>query len=238
MSDFATAPGAANHNPGVAALARLTDRIATLVPPAAAEPLVLQPSQAVAGGLTKARALSAKAAARAARPRRLSVARAFESFAAACGFVPYAVVALGLRLIMARIFFLDGQSRIVGPQLPVDIYNFHWAVTLPFNIKAETFTVFATQFAPLPVPPLFAAYLVSYAEFILPIMLVVGLGSRIAAFGMLIMTAVIQIYVMPEALWTTQIYWFAILTVLLSQGPGALSLDRLFRLFDRRRPAR
>ncbi len=199
---------------------------------------MLQPSQAVAGGLAKARALSAKAAARAARPRRLSVARAFESFAAACGFVPYAVVALGLRLIMARIFFLDGQSRIVGPQLPVDIYNFHWAVTLPFNIKAETFTAFATQFAPLPVPPLFAAYLVSYAEFILPIMLVVGLGSRIAAFGMLIMTAVIQIYVMPEALWTTQIYWFAILTVLLSQGPGALSLDRLFRLFDRRRPAR
>jgi hypothetical protein len=39
---------------------------------------------------------------------------------------------------------------------------------------------------------------------------------------------------MPEALWTTQIYWFAILAVLLSQGPGHISLDRFIHFITRR----
>ena len=90
------------------------------------------------------------------------------------------------------------------------------------QVKAETFTAFLTQYAPLPVPPVLAAYLVSYAEFILPVMLVLGLGTRFAALGLLIMTALIQIYVMPQALWTVHVYWAAILLVLLSRGgqPG------------------
>ncbi len=100
-------------------------------------------------------------------------------------------------------------------------------------MKAETFTAFLTQFAPLPVPPVLAAYMVSYAEFILPVMLVVGFGTRIAALGMLVMTAVISIYIMPEALWTIQIYWFAILALLLTQGPGKISLDHVIRLLNR-----
>jgi putative oxidoreductase len=233
MSDLATAP--ADRNAGVAALARLTERIATLVPPQPAAPLLLQPSQEVAAGLARARVLSAQAAQRAARraPRSM-IGTAVESFVAACSFVPYALVALGLRLLMARIFFLDGQSKIGGPRIPVDFYGFDFSVILPTQIKAETFTAFMTQFAPLPVPPLLAATMVSYAEFILPIMLLIGFGTRIAAFGMLIMTAVIQVYVMPEALWTTQIYWFAILAVLLSQGPGHISLDRFIHFITRR----
>ena len=236
MSDLATAPAPANDNPGVAALARLSERIATLVPPQAAAPLV-QPSPAVAAGLARARALSEQAARRARRRfrPRLSIVGLLESFLAACAFIPYALVALGLRLIMARIFFFDGQGKIDGPVLPIDIHNvFHWSVVLPLNVKAETFTAFATQFAPLPVPPVLAAYTVSYAEFILPIMLVIGLGTRVAALGMLIMTLMISVYIMPEALWTTQIYWFAILAVLLSQGAGQLSLDHVIRLFNRR----
>ncbi len=74
---------------------------------------------------------------------------------------------------------------------------------LPLQVKAETFTAFMTQFAPLPVPPVLAAYMVSYAEFFLPIMLVLGFGTRSPRLGLLIMTAVIQIYIMPEALWIT-----------------------------------
>jgi len=58
-------------------------------------------------------------------------------------------------------------------------------------------------------------------------------GTRIAALGLLIMKAVIQIYIMPEHLWTTQIYWFAILTVLLSQGAGQISADHVIRILNR-----
>ena len=52
-----------------------------------------------------------------------------------------------------------------------------------------------------------------------------GFATRFAALGLLIMTALIQIYVMPEALWSVHVYWAAILLVLLSRGRRA-DLDR------------
>ena len=232
---FATAPSPAESNQGVAALARLTERIATLVPPVAAAHLARpQPSPAVRAGLARAQAISAAAARRAARPPRSTVGLAVNGFVAACSFIPYALVALALRLLMARIFFLDGQTRIDGPRLPLDIYSYHFSFVAPLHVKAETFTAFLTQYAPLPVPPILSAYLVSYAEFILPIMLVIGLGTRFAALGCLIMTAVISVYILPEALWSAQIFWAAVLTVLLSQGAGQISLDRAIRFIARR----
>lgn len=51
-------------------------------------------------------------------------------------------------------------------------------------------------------------------------MLVLGLGTRFAALGLLIMAALIQIYILPQALWSVHIYRAAILMVLLSRGAG------------------
>jgi putative oxidoreductase len=65
-------------------------------------------------------------------------------------------------------------------------------------------------------------------------MLVLGLGTRFAALGLLIMTATIQLFVMPEALWSAHIYWAAILLVLMSRGPGPISFDALIRYLARR----
>ena len=79
-----------------------------------------------------------------------------------------------------------------------------------------------------------AAYLLSYAEFILPICLVLGFATRFAALGLLIMTALIQIYVMPEALWSVHVYWAAILLVLLTRGAGQISVDHIIRFIARR----
>jgi putative oxidoreductase len=225
----------AGENPGVAALARLSERIATLVPPPAAAPFATTP--AAAAGLARARAIAQRAAERSAARRarsRSTIAIALDGFVAACSVVPYAVMALAMRLLMARIFFFDGQMRINGPRLSYDLYGFHLSAILPAQVKAETFTAFATQFAPLPLPPMLAAYAVSYAEFVLPVMLVLGLGSRIASLGMLIMTAVISIYIMPETFWNVLVYWVAILALLLTQGPGRISIDHLIRVITRR----
>jgi hypothetical protein len=63
MSDLAVAP-APEQNAGVAALTRLTDRIAKLVPPLAAEPLLLRPSQVVGTERVKAGMLALPARAR------------------------------------------------------------------------------------------------------------------------------------------------------------------------------
>ena len=65
----------------------------------------------------------------------------------------------------------------------------------------------------------------------LPICLVIGFATRFAAFGLLLMTLLIQFYVMPELWWSTHVYWVAILMVLMTVGPGAVSIDALIRHF-------
>jgi putative oxidoreductase len=151
--------------------------------------------------------------------------------------IPYALVALGLRLIMARVFFLSGQAKIDGPRsIPIrpGIGDLEFTVILPAEIKDATFRMFEAQYAQLPISPTVTAYLFTYAEFVLPICLVLGFATRLSALVLLAMTVLMQIYVAPEALWTVHIYLFAILMVLMSVGPGAISLDALIRAIYRR----
>jgi putative oxidoreductase len=82
--------------------------------------------------------------------------------------------------------------------------------------------------------PTVAAYVFSYAEFVLPICLLFGFATRLAALGLLVLTVLISVYVMPDAFWSTHVYWIAILMVLMSVGPGAVSIDAAIRyLYER-----
>jgi putative oxidoreductase len=85
------------------------------------------------------------------------------------------------------------------------------------------------QYASLPMPATKAAYLFTYAEFVLPICLVLGFATRLSALALLVMTVLLQVYVMPGMLWVAHVYWAAILLVLMTVGPGAISLDALIR---------
>jgi putative oxidoreductase len=220
---------------GEMAMSRLADRIAAMAPPPMdlSTASIVRPSPAVTAALATSRAISARAAERARRSHSV-IGLTIDSFISACTFVPYALLALALRLVMARLFFLDGQTRIAGPRFSPSVYNFDFSVVLPLQVKTETFGAFLTQYAAVPLPPVLGAYLVSYAEFILPIMLVLGLGTRFAALGLLIMTALIDIYVVPQALWTAHVYWAAILMVLLSFGAGQVSVDHIVRFLAKR----
>jgi putative oxidoreductase len=173
-----------------------------------------------------------RAAERARRSRSI-VGLLVDGFVSVCSLVPFALVALALRLLMARVFFFDGQTRITGSLLSVDLYNFNFSMILPMQVKAETFNAFLTAYPPLMVPPAIAAYALTYAEFILPVLLVIGFATRFAALGLLIVTAM-QFYLMPSGLWTAQVYWAGILLVLLSRGAGQLSIDHIIRLIARR----
>lgn len=151
--------------------------------------------------------------------------------------IPYALVAFGLRLIMARVFFLSGQAKIEGPRsVPIrpGIGDLEFTVILPAEIKDATFRMFEAQYADLPVSPVVAAYLFTYAEFILPICLVLGFATRFSALVLLAMTALLQVYAMPGMLWAAHVYWAAILLVLITVGPGAISTDALIRAVYRR----
>ena len=234
----------ADRAAGAAAMERLADRLTAMAP----APLdlsanhIVRQSPAVAAGLSASAAIARRAHERARRSQRPLLVSLVESVVSACAAVPYAVVAFALRLMMARVFFVDGQTRIDGIRLPVNVSElthyylngWNFSVTVPTGVRPETFSAFSMQYPLLPVPPTVAAYLVSYAEFILPILLVVGLGTRFAALGLLVITGMILAFVAPDPLATAQIYWAAILLVLVSQGPGAASLDHLVRRLVRR----
>jgi putative oxidoreductase len=234
MSDITTAHRPVELGSGEAAMSRLADRLAALAPPPLDLPpnSIMRPSPAVAAAMSASAAISKRAAERARRSRSV-IGLMVDGFVGACALVPYALVALGLRLLMARVFFFDGQAKVTGSLLSFDLYNFNFSMVLPMQVKAETFSAFLTAYPPLVVPPVIAAYALTYAEFALPILLVLGFATRFAALGLLFVTAM-QFYLMPAGLWTAQVYWAGILLVLLSRGAGALSIDHIIRLIARR----
>ena len=164
-------------------------------------------------------------------PRSSSLlASLIDKLVALCGVVPYALVALGLRFLIARVFFLSGQAKISGPEIPVSlIKGAEFSIVLTAEIKPETFELFQSHYSALPMPPAVAAYLFTYAEFVLPICLMLGFASRFAALGLLAMVVLMQVYVVPVMWWAAHVYWVSILMVLLSVGPGAISIDALIR---------
>jgi putative oxidoreductase len=73
-----------------------------------------------------------------------------------------------------------------------------------------------------PVPGVMA-FLVGSAEILLPILLVIGLGTRLAALGLLLMTLVVQLTV-PSG-WPFHLTWAAMALAIMAWGPGRISLD-------------
>lgn len=240
MSDVAASQRPLKSMPGEAAMSRLADRLATLAPQ---EPLELthmhatsmpRPSPAVASALATSRALAKRADERARRSRSVT-GLIVDGFIGMCSLLPYTFVALALRVLMARVFFFDGQMRVEGTSWMLSFQDlFSFPVTLPERVRGDTITAFFSSSPPLPVSPVIAGHVLAYAEFILPIMLVVGLATRFAALSLLAVTALMTLYIAPQALWSTHVFWAAILLVLISRGPGELSLDGLIRMIARR----
>ena len=123
--------------------------------------------------------------------------------------VPYALLALPLRFAAASVFWRSGQGKLAN-----------WDTTL---------YLFTDEYKVPLLPPEFAAQLATTIELSMPVLLVLGLGSRAASAVLLGMTAIIQIFVYPMA-WPTHIQWAAILLIILFRGPGALSLDHVVRV--------
>lgn len=94
------------------------------------------------------------------------------------------------------------------------------------QIKDNTFFLFREEYKVPLLPSDLAAYLSTIAEHVFPVLLVVGLASRLSALGLMAMTLVIQLFVYPDG-WPEHILWFALLLVIVARGPGAISLDHL-----------
>ena len=116
-----------------------------------------------------------------------------------------------LRLPVAVVFWNSGRTKIDG-----------WNI---FVVNDVQYLLFEEEFG-LPFPVLMA-HLTAIAEHLLPIMLVLGLATRLGAAGMLAMTMVIQIFVFPDAWLSHHMFWAAITFAVLALGPGPISLDHL-----------
>ncbi|MBB3149860.1 putative oxidoreductase [Phyllobacterium trifolii] len=77
---------------------------------------------------------------------------------------------------------------------------------------------------PFPAPGIFA-FAAACAEIVLPLLLVVGLATRFAAFGLLLMTFIVELTV-PEG-WPLHVTWAAMALGIMAWGPGRFSLDSL-----------
>jgi len=114
-----------------------------------------------------------------------------------------------MRLGIAPVFFLSGRTKVEG-----------W-----FTLTDATVDLFRTEYALPLLPPVLAAWMATIAEHLFSTLLVLGLGTRIAAAGLLGMTAVIEIFVYPDA-WPTHLNWAALLIPLILRGGGRFALDR------------
>jgi putative oxidoreductase len=142
--------------------------------------------------------------------------------------IPDAPVALFLRIVAAHPFFISGQTKIEGPTIGGKIFGWDLTMQLPFALRDSTIPLFEDEYKLPLLSPDVAAHLTAGLEFLLPIMLALGFATRLSAFALLGMTMVIQFFVYPDAWWSVHAYWAALLSAVISRGPGALSLDRLF----------
>jgi len=140
-------------------------------------------------------------------------AQAARLIAALIGFAerwPAPLLLLAIRLWMASIFFRSGLLKI--EDLDGAIFLFTAVHPVPF------------------VPPWLAAYLATAIELLCSTLLAVGLAARFAALPMLAMALVIQFVVGandPAFYQTEHYYWMFLLALIVTKGPGRLSLDHL-----------
>ena len=127
--------------------------------------------------------------------------------------VPLSIPLLVARLGVAAVFFMSGRTKVDGF----------------LHITDSTYSLFETDYRLPLIPPHLAAHLATYQEHLFSIMLALGLFSRLGALGLLGMTAVIEIFVYPDA-WPTHLSWAGLLLPILLRGPGRCSLDHLLGL--------
>jgi putative oxidoreductase len=123
------------------------------------------------------------------------------------------VVLLLARIALAGVFWRSARSKVTDGSV--------------FEISDSTWYLFENDYAGVPLPAEIAAPLATAGEHLFPLLLVIGLAARLSAGALLLITFVIQIFVYPEAWWTTHILWVALAAVLIVRGAGVLSIDAL-----------
>jgi len=138
-----------------------------------------------------------------------SPVRAFTALLDAFEAIPYALLGLAARVFPAAVFWYSGQTKVDG-----------------FMLNDTAVALFQDEYKLPLISPWIAAHLAAFAEHFFPVLLVLGFASRLSALALLGMTAVIEIFVYPDA-WPTHGVWAACFLLVIARGPGLISLDAL-----------
>jgi putative oxidoreductase len=123
----------------------------------------------------------------------------------------FSLTLLLTRIALAGVFWRSGRTKVdEGTWL---------------SISDTTYYLFADEYAGVPLPSDLAAVVATGSEHLFPILLVLGLLTRMSALALLGMTLVIQIFVYPEAWWSVHSLWAALALILIMRGGGIFSLD-------------
>ena len=136
------------------------------------------------------------------------------------GRFPEAVALLLLRLALAGVFWRSGQTKVVEGRV--------------LQIDPAQYDLFTSEFSGLPLDPAIAVPLTTYAEHLFPILLLLGLATRLSAGALLVMTLVIQIFVFSDAWWPVHSLWAAMAAILIVRGGGLFALDAVAAKLRRR----
>ena len=130
---------------------------------------------------------------------------------------PLSILQLAMRIGVGAVFFKAGLLKYNSPEFTVLLFRDEYQVPL--------------------LAPEVAARLAMINELTIPILLFLGLATRLATLPLLGMIAVIQIFVYPNA-WTDHFMWGSALVFVLTRGPGPLSLDHVIARLLSSRAAR
>ena len=119
---------------------------------------------------------------------------------------PLSVIQLAMRIGVGAVFFRSGLLKYNSWEFTVQLFRDEYKVPL--------------------LDPVLAAKLAMAQELAVPVFLFVGLATRVATLPLLGMITVIQIFVYPNA-WSDHLLWGSVLVLILTRGPGALSIDHL-----------
>jgi putative oxidoreductase len=126
---------------------------------------------------------------------------------------PLSILQLMMRISVGAVFFYAGLTKIASWQ--------------------PTVALFANEYKVPALPPELAATLAATIELTCPVLLALGLATRLATLPMLGMAFVIQTFVYPED-WVEHLGWATFLLFILTRGPGPISLDHVIaRTFPR-----
>jgi putative oxidoreductase len=134
---------------------------------------------------------------------------------AALGRFPLAVIQVLFRLAIASVFLKAGLNKYAS-----------WETTVQ---------LFADEYKVPVLPPELAATMATSFELGCSMLLILGLGTRLATLPLLAMIAVIQSFVYPGA-YAEHLTWASILVFLLTRGGGPVSVDRVLGLEPADRP--